>query len=173
VIGDRWGVTDAEVARRYPCDDVVRSPALQAWRGVTVRAPADRVWPWLGQLRLAPYSYDWIDNLGRRSPRELRGLPDPRVGEPFSAAFGGRPAGRVISVEPGVQLTGMIMGAAMSYVLVPVGDDACRLLLKVAASGHPAILPLLSVGDLVMARRQLRTLARLAEDGQPGQRGQR
>ena len=175
MIGDRWGVTDADVARRYPCDDVVHSPVLQAWRGVTVRAPADRVWPWLGQIRLAPYAYDWVDNLGRRSPRELRGLPEPRVGEPFSAAFGGRPVGRIVSVEPGVQLTGVIMGAAMSYVLVPSGEGATRLLLKLAGPGHPAVLPLLCVGDLVMARKQLRTLARLAEDGHRhrDQRGQR
>ena len=162
MIGDRWGVTDAEVARRYPCDDVVQAPALQAWRGVTVRAAADRVWPWVAQIRLAPYAYDWIDNLGRRSPRELRGLPEPRAGEPFSAAFG-RPAGRILSVEPGVQLTGMIMGAAMSYVLVSDGEATTRLLLKVAAPGRPAVSRLLCVGDLVMARRQLLNLARLAE----------
>jgi hypothetical protein len=170
VIGDRWGVTDAEVARRYPCDEVVVAPTLQAWRGITVRATADRVWPWVGQIRLAPYAYDWIDNLGRRSPRELRGLPDPRVGEPFSAAFGGRPAGRILSVEPGVQLTGLIMGAVMSYVLVPVpdGSGATRLLLKLAAPGRPALTPLLCAGDLVMARRQLRTLARLAETAAVG-----
>jgi len=163
VIGDRWGVTDAEVARRYPCDDVVPAPTLQAWRGVTVRAPVDRVWPWVTQIRLAPYSYDWIDNLGRRSPRELRDLPEPRAGEPFTAAFGGRPAGRILSVEPGAQLTGMIMGAAMSYVLAPDGDRATRLLLKIAAPGPAAMMPLLCVGDLVMARRQLLTLAELAE----------
>jgi hypothetical protein len=110
VIGDRWGVTDAEVARRYPCDEVVVTPTLQAWRGITVRATADRVWPWVGQIRLAPYAYDWIDNLGHRSPRELRGLPDP--------------------------------GSALT--------------------------PPLCAGDLVMARRQLRTLARLAETATVG-----
>jgi hypothetical protein len=163
VIGDRWGVTDEEVARRYPCDEVIRAPTLEAWRGVTVRASADRVWPWVAQIRLAPYSYDWIDNLGRRSPSELRGLPEPRAGEPFTAAFGGRTAGRILSAETCVQLTGMIMGAAMSYVLVPDGDATTRLLLKVAAPGRPAMMPLLCVGDLVMSRRQLRTLARLAE----------
>jgi hypothetical protein len=163
VIGDRWGVTDAEVARRYPCDDDVRAPTLQAWRGVTVRAAADRVWPWVTQIRLAPYSYDWIDNLGRRSPRELRGLPEPRPGEPFTAAFGGRPTGRILSAEPGVQLTGMIMGAAMSYVLVPDGDVTTRLLLKVVARGGPAMTRLVCVGDLMMTRRQLLNLARLAE----------
>jgi len=76
VIGDRWGVTNDEVVRHYPCDDVVSAPVLQAWRGVTVHATPDDVWPWVSQIRLAPYSYDWIDNLGRRSPQELRDLVD-------------------------------------------------------------------------------------------------
>ncbi len=64
MIADRWGVTQAETERRYPCDDFVPDPAWQAWRGVTVDAPADRVWPWVRQVRLAPYSYDWVDNPG-------------------------------------------------------------------------------------------------------------
>ena len=92
MIGDRWGVTEAEVTRRYPCDDAVQAPTLQAWRGVTVRAPVDRVWPWVAQIRLAPYSYDWIDNRGRRSPRELAGLPEPAAGDTFTTA-GGRARG--------------------------------------------------------------------------------
>jgi hypothetical protein len=162
VLADRWGVTDAEVARRYPCDDLLPRPSLQAWRGVDVAAPAGQVWAWVGQVRLAPYSYDWIDNLGRRSPRTLRRLPDPVAGEPFTA-IGGRPAGRILSVELGVQLTGTILGAVLSYVIEPAGPDASRLLLKVV-SRHPAVLvPALCLGDLVMARRQLRNLARLAE----------
>ena len=61
MIGDRWGVTEAEITRRYPCDDLVPYPVLQAWRGVTVRARPEHVWPWVTQIRLAPYSYDWID----------------------------------------------------------------------------------------------------------------
>lgn len=56
MIGDRWGVTDDEVARRYPCDDVVARPALEEWRGVTAAAPPERVWPWVAQIRLAPCS---------------------------------------------------------------------------------------------------------------------
>ena len=38
MIADRWGVTDAEVARRYPCDELVKKPVMQVWRGVTVDA---------------------------------------------------------------------------------------------------------------------------------------
>jgi hypothetical protein len=162
VIADRWGVTPSEVARRYPCDDVVPDPVFQAWRGVTVRAAPAAVWPWVAQIRLAPYSYDWIDNLGRRSPRRLCGLPAPVAGQTFTTALGGRALGRILAVTPGEQLTGRIMGAVMSYVLVPDGPST-RLLLKIVMARGPALAPLLSVGDLVMARRQLLNLARLAE----------
>jgi len=72
--------------------------------GVGVAAPVEAVWPWVAQVRLAPYSYDWVDNLGRRSPRELVGLPEPQVGERFTTA-GGREWGQIVSVDPGNQLT--------------------------------------------------------------------
>jgi hypothetical protein len=161
VIGDRWGVTEADTRRRYPCDEVMPDPTMQAWRGVTVRARADQVWPWVRQIRLAPYSYDWLDNLGRRSPQRLFPLSDPRVGDPFTTAIG-QATGRVVAVTPGDHLTAKIMGAAMSYVLVPEGSTT-RLLLKVVARPSRAIAPLLCLGDLVMARRQLLNLAHLAQ----------
>jgi hypothetical protein len=162
MIGDRWGVTDSEVLRSYPCDDFVVSPVLQAWRGIRVDAPAAAVWPWVAQVRLAPYAYDWIDNLGRCSPRQLVGLPEPQVGEAFTTA-GGRKLGRIVSVDPGKQLTGTIMGAFMSYVLVPQEHDTTRLLLKVVTQTTRWVALGLSIGDLVMARRQLLNLKQLAE----------
>ena len=162
MIGDRWGVTDSEIARSYPCDDFVVSPALQAWRGVRVAAPPEAVWPWVTQVRLAPYSYDWIDNLGRRSPRELVDMPEPRVGQQFTTA-GGRQLGRIVSVGQGEQLTGAIMGSFMSYVLAREPDGGTRLLLKVVMQTNRWAATVLSAGDLIMARRQLLTLKRLAE----------
>lgn len=135
---------------------------MQAWRGVHVQAPAEAVWPWVTQVRLAPYSYDWIDNRCRRSPRELAGLPEPRAGERFTAV-GGRALGRIVSVDSGRQLTGAIMGTFMSYVLVPQDDGTTRLLLKVAARVRRGAAPALSIGDLVMARRQLLNFKQLAE----------
>jgi hypothetical protein len=165
MIGDRWGVSDVEILRSYPCDSFVVSPELQAWRGVRVEAPPVAVWPWVAQVRLAPYSYDWIDNLGRRSPRELVGLPEPEVGEAFATA-GGRRLGRIVSVDPGEQLTGTIMGAFMSYVLVPQDHAATRLLLKVVMRTNRLLALGLSIGDLVMARRQLLNLKQLAEHDQ-------
>jgi hypothetical protein len=88
VIGDRWGVTPQDTLLRYPCDTFVVAPALQAWRAVHIEASAEMVWPWVAQIRLAPYSYDWIDNLGRRSPQEIAGLRDPQIGERFTYAAG-------------------------------------------------------------------------------------
>jgi hypothetical protein len=161
VIGDRWNVSDAEVARHYPCDAFVTAPVLQAWRGVTVNATPEAIWPWIGQIRLGPYSYDWIDNIGHRSPQELLDLPEPAAGQHFTTAAG-RPFGRIVSVSPREHLTAHIAGAYMSYVLVPAGDTT-RLLLKVAMAGSRWVAPAVSVGDLVMARRQLRNLKRLAE----------
>ncbi|RLV49360.1 polyketide cyclase [Nocardioides mangrovicus] len=163
MIGDRWGVSEADVARRYPCDDVVASPALEAWRGVTAQAAREQVWSRVVQVRLAPYSYDWVDNLGRRSPAALQGLADPVPGDPFTASAG-RPLGTVLAVEPGIALTARVVGAVMSYVLV--GEEPTRLLLKLVVPRSPlarVVAPAVCLGDLVMARRQLLNLARLAE----------
>jgi hypothetical protein len=161
VIADRWGVRDVEIASRFPCDDVVPAPTYAAYRGVTVAVRPSQVWPWVAQLRLGPYSYDVLDNLGRRSPRELRGLPEPVAGEHFTTALG-RPAGRIVSVTSQSTLTGEIAGYTMSYLLVPDGA-ATRLLLKVVTDRGARLAPLVSIADLVMARRQLLNFKRLAE----------
>ncbi len=161
MIGDRWGVTTSDIERHYPCDEFVEAPTLQAWRGIGIEAPPATVWPWVRQIRLAPYSYDWIDNGGRRSPRQLVDLPEPQVGDPFTATAG-RKVGRVVSVDPGVQLTAAIMGAYMSYLLVP-DEHGTRLLLKVVIRTNRWTAPGVSLGDLVMARRQLMNLKHHAE----------
>jgi len=162
MIGDRWGTRDDELLREFPCDRFVERPALSAWRAVTIAAPARRVWPWVGQIRIAPYSYDWIDNGFRRSPRTLAGLPEPQVGEAFTTSAG-RSLGRIVAVEPQVQLTASIMGAYMSYVLVPESPEVTRLLLKVVMRTNRLVATAVSLGDLAMARRQLLNLKRLAE----------
>jgi hypothetical protein len=74
--------------------------------------------------------------------------------------------GQIIAVSPTVDLTAKIMGVVMSYVLVPHGATT-RLLLKIVTARGGIVAPLLSVGDLIMARRQLLNLARLAERMSP------
>jgi hypothetical protein len=55
------------------------------------------------------------------------------------------------------------MGAVMSYVLVPKDGDTTRLLFKLVMRTSRLVALGLSVGDLIMARRQLLNLKLLAE----------
>ena len=161
MIGDRWNVTDDEVARHYPCDDFVPKPTLQAWRGVTVQTTPETLWRWVSQIRIAPYSYDWIDNLGRRSPQPAR--RPTRARRRRIVFHCGDPTVRTHPCRPVPEhLTGEIMGTCISYVLVPAGQST-RLLMKLVTAMSRWLTPGLSVGDLVMARRQLLNLKRLAE----------
>jgi hypothetical protein len=117
----------------------------------------------VSQIRLAPYSYDWIDNGGRRSPQEILAVPPPAPGDPFTCAVG-KKLGRVLSVDPPHHVTGRIAGAVISYVLDEQPDPGVtRLLMKITTDLPRPLAPLLSIGDLVMARRQLLNLKRLAE----------
>jgi hypothetical protein len=73
----RWGATDAEVKRSLPGDEIVDKPSFNATRAVTIHAPAQNIYPWIVQMgvsRAGWYSYDLLDNLGRRSAESL--LPE-------------------------------------------------------------------------------------------------
>jgi hypothetical protein len=62
----QWGATDHEYREHLPGDDLIARPDLTATRAVTVRAPAEQVWPWIAQLgqgRGGFYSYDVLENL--------------------------------------------------------------------------------------------------------------
>jgi hypothetical protein len=165
---DEWGSTPAERADTYPCDGRIAEPDAVLFRAVDVAAPAPLVFRWLCQLRVAPYSYDWIDNLGRRSPQELTdGLEELEVGQTVCTIF------RLAHFEPGRSITldsttpwfGRVV---ITYRVEPVGPDASRLVAKLAFRGPQnlygrvmrAVLP---AGDLVMMRRQLLNLRDLAE----------
>ena len=164
MIGDRWGVSDERGGAALPVRRLRHGAGAFGLAGRhRASARPRQLWPWVAQIRLGPYSYDWIDNLGRRSPQELRGLPEPEPGENFTSALAGRPLGRILSVSPQEQLTAWIAGAVMSYVLVPQRrhDPAAAEDRAWPAAG--CVAPLVSVGDLVMARRQLLNLKRLAE----------
>jgi hypothetical protein len=64
----RWGATRDEASRPLPGDDLVPAPVYQTTHAVSVRAPAEAVFPWLvqiGQNRGGFYSYDLLENLAR------------------------------------------------------------------------------------------------------------
>lgn len=165
--GGRWGSTPDEEAASYPCDDLL--PGAEQWlfRAIDVNAPAATTFRWVCQLRVAPYSYDWLDNWGRRSPRTLTpGLEDVRPGQTAMTMF------EIVHVELGesitVRSTRPTFGDVVAtYCVVPVGTDRSRIVAKLAAVPpgglRGALLrDVLPLGDLVMMRKQLKTLAELA-----------
>jgi hypothetical protein len=126
------------------------------------------VFRWLCQLKVAPYSYDLIDNGGRRSPHHLvPGVERLVIGERVLVFT-------LASFEVGEHLTIAARGhrafgdVAISYVVVPHGQGRSRLIAKLVTTPVGGLLGavmrrVLPAGDLVMMRRQLLNLKALAE----------
>jgi len=171
-LGARWGVEPDEERLDFACDDLDGSFDAAYFRGVTVQAPPATMFRWLCQLRAAPYSYDWLDNGGRRSPRTLiPGLEDLAVGQTmmtiFDLASFERDRHLTIRIKPGSPSERIFGAIAGTYLIVP-RDSGCRLLAKLRVRypkgpigflGRIALPP----GDLIMMRRQLLNLKKLAE----------
>ena len=163
----RWGATRAEAATPLACDAELPDPDQVLARAIDVDAPVEHVFRWLCQLRAAPYSYDWLDNGGRRSPRALTpGLEQLEAGQRVMRIF------ELVAFEPGRSLTvvhhGPVFGdIAGTYRVTPAGPGTSRILVRLLAR-YPRgplgiVLSLaLPAGDLVMMRKQLRTLRDLA-----------
>ncbi len=162
-----WGDTVAERAMPLPCDELVPGDGLLLHRAIDVAAPAAVTFRWLCQLRVAPYSYDLLDNGGRRSPRTLTpGLERLEVGQRMCRIF------TLASVDPGSQLTLRLTSpparralgdVAITYLVTPTGADRSRILARVRSGGlDPVRRHALAWGDLLMMRKQLRTFATLA-----------
>src|SRR5215471_6329248 len=83
-----WGSTETERRAAYPCDRLMPDADRALFRGIDVAAPAPVAFRWLCQLKAAPYSYDWIDNGGRPSPRHLTpGLEQLARGQAVMSIF--------------------------------------------------------------------------------------
>ena len=148
-------------------------------RAVTVRAEPHVVFRWLCQLRAAPYSYDLVDNLGRRSPRSLTpGLERLERGQRFASIFTlvdwvpDEMVALEITEPAGIRLFGRLplVYQTVPFTDGPTGSEGARTTLRgdialPRARSAPARArsTALAWGDLVMMRRQLLTLARLSE----------
>lgn len=156
----------------YPCDTLLENADDEYFRAVDVDAPAEVLFRWLCQLKVAPYSYDLLDNLGRRSPRRLTpGAGDLAKGQKVMTIFeiAAFEEDRHITVVLNNPHATKVFGrVALSYVILRTSENHCRLIAKLRIR-HSRRLPLsltrpsLAWGDLIMMRKQLLTLKYLAE----------
>lgn len=171
-LSTNWGATSFERAMLFPCDSYLPHAEEAYFRAVDIQAPAQTIFQWLCQLRVAPYSYDWIDNGGRQSPRHLRpDLQNLEVGQRVMTIF------QLVEFEADRHLTVVLTASsaiaffgeiAVSYVILPLNEQYCRLVVKLlvcySRKGFGSMMRvLLPWGDLFMMRKQLLTIKRLAE----------
>lgn len=170
IVGENWGATADECAMPLACDRLLVGGLVRVHRAVSVHAPVSTVFRWLCQLKLAPYSYDLIDNLGRRSPRQLiPGVEHLEVGQRFMSIFS------LASFAHDEHITLRSRRAAVTYAVLSC-EESTRLVARVLFGptggrlGAALAGQALALGDLVMMRKQLLTLKTLAEAGENPQR---
>ena len=164
-----WNTTREEAEARFPCDAYLDEPFARLTRAIDIDAPPPVVFRWLCQMKVAPYSYDWLDNWGRRSPRTLTpGTDELAPGQQFGPF-------RVVDFERDAHLSGIVLDryrplfgpVAATYRVTRRGERGTRLVVRLDAAARS--LPgrvrreLLGWGDLVMMRKQLMTFRELAE----------
>ncbi|MGZ4618693.1 MAG: hypothetical protein ACXV5Q_02245 [Frankiaceae bacterium] len=174
----RWGARDEEIAARLQGDDLVPSAQFTANRVIEINAPPAEVWPWLVQVgfgRADFYSYDLLDNLGRRSAEVI--LPEwqeVHVGDlaaPMSNPPTETTSFTVRSVETGRYLVWSKPDSTWVWVLDPL-DGGRRTRLRVRLKQRydwrrPVALAVTVIlsefGDFLMMRRMLHGIRRRAE----------
>lgn len=168
-----WGSTEPEMRGAMVGDDLVPNARLIATRSITLPAPPDAVFPWLRQMgfkRAGWYSYDLIDNLGRRSARSIEtrwqnvntGDRVPAGPLSFEAAIVDRPRAFVLCLGTSHGATRRVQ-FSLAYELRPDADGT-RLVTRVRARvnlplGRLIERFLLGPGDGIMLRKQLLSLA--------------
>ena len=170
----KWGSTDEEVRVGLPGDDVVLDPTFNATRAVTVNASPEAIWPWIAQMgygRAGWYTYDLLDNLGRRSATEIvPSLQDVEVGNVVPMGPGGA----------GLQVKDFVRGewllwwdgtgrSTWLWSLTEIAPGQTRLVTRIRTRyrwAHPSILfalLLMEPWDFPMMRKCLLGIKQRAE----------
>jgi hypothetical protein len=185
-----WGASAAELARRWPGDELVPAPFSRAVRAVTIQAPAADVWPWIMQVgrdRGGFYSYTVLENLIGADIHNLEGiipaLPDRRPGDTVwmgpPEKFGGEARMVVHAVAPGYAMVLLspddaaragrgepVQHGAWSFVVEPTSERAARLIMVSLTARLRAVdLVFWEPAHFVMERKMMLTIKRLAERG--------
>lgn len=190
-----WGATDAEARAPLPGDEIVPNAEVQETRAITIHANVTQVWPWLAQLgqdRGGFYSYDLLENLfGSGMPTsdvlrpekqpwqfgdKLWMYPPDKAGGAGSATLRTYLPGRALGF--GTRATGTSLDeredGSWSFVLVPSGDSAMRLLIRGRGAPGRSLLgvafdrSIFEPVHFAMERRMMIGVKQLAEGGDRG-----
>jgi hypothetical protein len=189
----RWGATPAELAARYPGEEVIPGARSGSTMATTIGAPPSAVWPWLVQMgcdRAGFYSIDRLDNGGRPSAEHINSdwqalaegdrilaaldagvwfdvaelVPERRLVLRSSLSLP-----RARPFDPAGPLPRAFSDSTWAFYLSPAGDGGTRLVVRGRARGRPAALTQLAEwlfwepAHWVMQTRQFAGLHRRAE----------
>jgi hypothetical protein len=181
------GATGWESDGRLIGDDLIARPDLMATRAITIRAPADQVWPWIAQLgqgRGGFYSYDFLENVVgcqiHSADRVVPDWQDVRVGDAVRLAP--QVSLVVARVQPGRSLVlrgGVPLGRiappydfTWTFTLRDGRDSTTRLLVReryaYAKPWARLVVELVNPVSFVMTRKMLRGIRDRAERARTG-----
>jgi hypothetical protein len=173
MIFHNWGATSEEIQSAVVGDNLCADATVTATRCITIAAPPEDVFPWIRQMgfgRAGWYSYDWIDNLGRKSAVAVHdewqnvnsGDSVPAGPMSFTAAIVNAPHTFVLEVKNGKKKK-PLLHFTLAYELRRTLEGTrlvTRMRSRVNIPGGRIIEQLiLGPGDGIMLRRQLLTLA--------------
>jgi hypothetical protein len=146
----QWGTTPAERIAELPGDSTVAVAGYRVDHGITIRAPADSVWPWLvqlGQDRGGFYSYSALERMiGDRVTNADRIHPEWQtlhVGDTIRATQAGYFGGRLGTL--GWKVTDLVPGRALvlenwgAFVLQPIDSATTRLFVRTRGEGKASM----------------------------------
>jgi len=172
----RWGATDEEIRSAMPGDDLVPVASFNATRAITIKAPPERVWPWIVQMgyrRAGFYTYDLLDNAGIESASfVLDDFQNPRLGDwmPMASTVNETTAFRFKAFEKNLWLLWSKPDSTWAWRLSSDAPGRTRLVSRLKqryAWETPGMaiftLVLLEFGDFPMMRKVLKGIKYRAE----------
>jgi proline iminopeptidase len=187
-----WRATKKERRQPLPGDDLIPEARGSSTQAISIRATAERVWPWLVQMgcgRAGWYSYDRLDNGGTPSAQQI--VPELQrleVGD-ILPSRPNRPDGFQVLLIESPHL--LILGAYFNlkgltslsweqappnaylrstwvFILRSTGENRTRLIVRARGIWRPKFLQhlinsLAAPAHVIMQRRQLLNLKIRAE----------
>lgn len=146
---------------KYPVDEPQVSDRWITDDFIDLNCSPEKVWPWLAQMgngRAGWYSYDWIDNLGRKSfdyidPELVKIEKDQKIPFATISSFEGN---RTLTYQFGSRAT-------MSYYIQQT-ESGCRLWSRLRVDRAGQLIQLfLGIGHQIMQKKQFEEIKKRVE----------